>query len=576
MEKNEIIKILNEIGILLELKGENPFKSRAYYNGARILENLNEDLVDLVRENRLLNIEGIGKALSEKISTLVLTGDLPYYRELKESFPERIFELFTIPGLGPKKIKALFDDLGIQSMGELEYACVENRLIELKGFGKKSQDKILDAITHCKQYASHRLYYHGWEEANLIIEMITQLPRIQAAEIAGSLRRKKEVVKDIDILIASDNPEILDEIAKLNVFSETVSLGPQKGSFRTLTKTPVDVRLVDIEEFATALHHFTGSKEHNTQIRHLAKTKNMKINEYGIFADEKPLNIKSEEKFFKALGLDFIPPELREGLGEIEAAMEGKIPKLIDDDDILGVLHNHTTYSDGIDSLEDMVKEAIVMGFKYFGVGDHSKAAFFAKGLSIDGVKSQWEEIDRLQEKYPEIIILKGIESDILADGSLDYPDEILEGFDYIVASVHTNFKMDKDKMTERFIKAVENPYTTILGHLTGRLLLAREGYQLDIEKVLKACAKNNVVLEINSSPHRLDLDWRWVKIGREMGLKFAINPDAHKKERMDDFRHGVKVARKGWLTSADVINTYDVLHLKEVLKNKPFYKVYN
>lgn len=570
MDKHYVAKILNEIGLLLELKGENPFKSRAYYNGARIIESLSEDLTTLVEENRLGTIEGIGKALEEKITILVKTGELSYYSELKKNFPEGLFELFTIPGLGPKKIKSLFDSLGIQSLGELEYACIENRLVELKGFGKKSQDKILEAISYCKQHSSHRLFHEALMEAHEILSYLKDVDGITKAQIAGSIRRRKELIKDIDILITSPKEDILEKISTLEILPEIVSLGPQKGSFRTRFKTPVDIRLIEDNAYYTALHHFTGSKEHNTELRHYAKSKGLKINEYGIFDEgekDGAAQISSEEEFFKFLGLQYIPPELREGMGELDAALKGEIPQLIEEKDIKGVLHNHTTYSDGTNTLEEMVKKAINLGFEYFGTGDHSKSAFYAGGLAIDKVREQRMEIDMLQQKYPDIKILKGIESEILADGSLDYPEEILEGFDYVVASVHSSFNMDSERMTARIIKAVENPYTTMLGHMTGRLLMAREGYRLDIPRILRACVDNKVIVEINGSPHRLDLDWRWVKVGREMGVRFSINPDAHSVEAMEHFRHGVNVARKGWLTPKEVLNTLDVNTLFLVIK---------
>jgi DNA polymerase (family 10) len=570
MDKHYVAKILNEIGLLLELKGENPFKSRAYYNGARIIESLSEDLTTLIDENRLGTIEGIGKALEEKITTLVITGELVYYSELKKTFPEGLFELFTIPGLGPKKIKSLFDSLGIQSLGELEYACIENRLVELKGFGKKSQDKILEAISYCKQHSSHRLFHEALMEAHEILSYLRDMDGIKKAQIAGSIRRRKELIKDIDILITSPIEDILEKISILEILPEVVSLGPQKGSFRTRLKTPVDIRLIEDNAYYTALHHFTGSKEHNTELRHYAKSKGMKINEYGIFyegEEDGTAQISSEEAFFKLLGLQYIPPELREGMGELDAALKGEIPQLIEEKDIKGVLHNHTTYSDGTNTLEEMVKKATTLSFEYFGTGDHSKSAFYAGGLTIDKVKEQWMEIEMLQQKYPDIKLLKGIESEILADGSLDYPAEILEGFDYVVASVHSSFNMDSERMTARIIKAVENPYTTMLGHMTGRLLMAREGYRLDIPRILRACVDNKVIVEINGSPHRLDLDWRWVKVGREMGVRFSINPDAHSVGALEHFRHGVNVARKGWLSPKEVLNTLDVNKLLLVIK---------
>ncbi|WP_038068557.1 MULTISPECIES: DNA polymerase/3'-5' exonuclease PolX [Thermoanaerobacterium] len=568
MDKKTVVNILNEIGLLLELKGENPFKSRAYYNAARTIEVLDDDIEKLIKEDRLKDVKGIGDAINKKLTELVTTGRLEYYENLKASIPEGLIEMLKIPGLGPKKIKTLYDKLDIKTVGELEYACIENRLVELPGFGEKTQKKILEGIQFIKQFSGKHLFMDAYIEATSLKQYLVDSGLTIRCEIAGSLRRRKEIVKDIDVLATTESPEkLMDVFTKYEGIRDIVAKGETKTSITLRSGINVDLRVVKDEEFPYALHHFTGSKEHNTAMRHRAKQMGIKMNEYGLFKDELPIKCRDEEEIFNSLNLSYIPPELRENMGEIEAAEKGLLPVLIEEKDIKGVFHVHTIYSDGANTLFEMVNAARDRGYKIIGITDHSKSAFYANGLKEEDVLRQLDEIDELNSKYSDIKILKGIESDILRDGSLDYDEDILRRFDFVIASVHSNFKMNKDDMTERIIKAIKNRYTKIIGHMTGRLLLARDGYDIDVYKVIDSAAEYGKIIEINSSPYRLDIDWRYIKYAKEKGVKFAICPDAHRIEGLDDVKYGIGIARKGWLEAKDVINTYDFDELKMVLK---------
>lgn len=572
MDKKEISKILEEIGMMLELQGENPFKTRAYINGARTIELLKEDIHAVVQEDRLKEIKGIGKALQEKITEFVSTGKLNYYEELKSQIPEGLFEILKIPGLGPKKVKALYDNLEISTIGELEYACLENRLIDLKGFGEKTQNKILEGIDYLKKYRGQHLISTGMIFGEKVLEELKQHQDIIRASLAGSIRRKKEIIKDIDILgsCKEDKREgIMDYFTSLENVEKVIAKGDTKSSVMLSSGINVDLRLVDDEEYPFALHHFTGSKEHNTAIRHRGKALGLKINEYGIFRGDIRINVQDERDFFSVLDLQYIPPQLRENQGEIEAAEKGLIPNLIEINDVKGILHVHSSYSDGVNSIEELVKAAINKGFQYIGISDHSKTAFYANGLKEEAIKKQHKEIEDLREKYPQITIFKGIESDILPDGSLDYDNEILATFDYVIGSVHSHFKMDREQMTKRLIKAVENRYLTILGHPTGRLLLSRREYDVNIEKVIESCSENNVAIEINSNPHRLDLDWRMCTYAKEKGTKLVIEPDAHRISGIDDIFYGIGIAQKGGLEAKDVLNASGIEEIKIFLRKK-------
>ena len=565
MQKKPVSDILENIAMLLEIKGENPFKSRAYYNAAKALSGIT-NLEELVKEKRLREIKGIGEALSQKIEEYSKTGTMAYYEELTQVVPESLLELMQIPNLGPKKIKVLYDELEITNIGELEYACKENRLIHLTGFGEKTQEKVLKGIEFFKRHKGEFLFGDVYQEAERIRQRLSTIVDPIWAEVCGSIRRRKEVVRDMDILVAAENHEkITSFFVSMPEVDQVLVTGETKTSVRMKSGIEADLRVVTRQEFPYALVYFTGSKEHNVRLRGIAKKKGWKLNEYGIFDGDNLVTCKSEEEIYRALGLPYIPPELREDSGEIEAAEQDKLPSLVQHEDIRGIFHVHTDFSDGVDSLERMVEAAQKFGFSYLGVSDHSKTAYYAGGLKHDAILKQWEVIDTLNKKNSTFRIFKGIESDILSDGSLDYDDSILEGFDFVIASVHSGFTMKKDDMEERILKAMKNPYTTILGHPTGRLLLSRDGYQVDMMRIIDCAAQNHVILELNASPYRLDIDWRYLKYAKDKGVMISINPDAHAVAGLEEVFFGVNIARKGWQESKDILNTRDVNDIKEI-----------
>lgn len=564
--KETVIRILEEIATLLELTGENPFKSRAYQNAARNLEKIDTDFNELVEQNRLAEIEGIGEAISKKLTELIQTGKLEYYEKLKASVPPGHLEMLKITGLGPKKIHALYEQLGIKDVGELEYACLENRLVDLKGFGKKTQDNILAGIAKLKVYKERRLYAEVASEAESLLDYLKKEKNVLSMSIAGSLRRGNETIKDIDILAASNNPKKLGEhfTSCLQVKNVSAS-GETKVSVVLQSGINADLRIVTPAEYPYALHHFTGSKEHNTAMRGRAKNMGLKMNEYGLFRGEKNIKCRNEEELFAALKLQFIEPELRENMGEIQAAEKNELPKLVEEKDVRGIFHVHTNFSDGGESLENMAQAAKKMGLAYIGISDHSRSAAYAGGLKEDDIKRQHELIDKLNEKLKPFYIFKGSESDILTDGSLDYDEKTLKRFDFVIAAVHSNFNMSADEMTARLKKALENIYTTMLAHPTGRLLLSREPYAVNMEEVIDTAAKFGKAIELNANTHRLDLDWRHCIYSKRKGVKISINPDAHQIAGLRDIGFGVKIARKGWLSKEDCLNCLDLEEVKEI-----------
>ena len=486
------------------------------------------------------------------------TGSLKYHQDLRKKFPDSLFELFDIPGLGAKRIKTLYEDVGIKSLDDLEKACNEDRIAQLKGFGEKSQSKILEGIAFARQHEGQHLIHHARAEADRILEHLKKSKSVIRIEVAGSLRRCKEVVKDIDIIASSESPKtLMNRFVEIEGVARVTGHGDTKSSIVLESGIAADLRVVSDAQFPYALHHFTGSKEHNVAMRQRAKERGLKMNEYGLFdEDEKNVKCKDETAIFKKLNLPFIPPEMREDYGELELK---KTPDLIEQKDLVGVVHCHSTYSDGKATIEAMAKASKKLGYKYFGLADHSQSAAYAGGLREAAVKKQHKEIDELNEKLKGIRILKGIESDIRADGSLDYPAKVLKQFDFIVASVHSNLNMNEAEATKRVLNAIKDPHTTILGHPTGRLLLQREGYPLKWDKIFEACAKHRVAIEINANPRRLDIDWRLIKRAKdEHGVKFSIGPDAHSEKGLEDVQYGVGIARKGWLTADDVINCLD------------------
>ena len=561
MDREDIADVLDNIALLLELKGENIFKTRAYRNGAEIVRSDDADIVALAKREALDGISGLGKALQQKIHELATTGKLEFHENLKAEFPPTLFELFEIQGLGPKKIKALYDKLNIDSVASLKAACEDGSISELRGFATKTVAKILAAIELREKFASHFRLGDVAVMAEFLLDQVRNHPATLRCCHAGSYRRSKEILHDIDILVASDKPsELTHYFAQLEEVEDIIVCGETKVSIRLENGLQADLRAVSNKEFPFALQYFSGSKEHNVAIRQRALKKGWSLNEYDFTVKEgaeQPPAVHEEADIYRALGLDFIPPELRENRGEIEAAENGKIPRLIELENLRGTFHNHTTASDGRNSLEEMAEAAIELGLEYLGIADHSKASFQANGLYPDRLLRQVAEIKKLNQQWNgSFRLLAGSEVDILKDGSLDFENSILEQLDYVVASVHNSFTLPEKEMTARIIRAMENPHVTMLGHLTGRLLLRREAYAVNIDKIIDCAAETGTIIELNCNPRRLDMDWRHWNKAREKGVKCAINPDAHRLEQLQYLAFGVRLARKGWLTKSDVINT--------------------
>ncbi len=568
LDKREIIRILEEIALLLELKGENPFKARAYASAARSLEGATEEIQELIASRGLETLPGIGEAIREKIETLAATGTLPYHEELRAGFPPGIFEILAIPGLGPKKVRVIWEKLGVSSLGELEYACSENRLAGLPGFGRRSQEKTLRGIELLKKHRGRFLCDVALGEAEGLLGALGGHAASIRMSLAGSIRRRCETSKDIDVVASSDDPaSLMEAFVTLPRVAEVVARGETRRSVRLASGMGADLRVVKDPEFPFALHHFTGSKDHNVAMRGRAVRRGMKMNEYGLFRGARRVPCKDEEEIFSRLGLAYIPPELRENYGEIEAAEEGEIPELVKLEDLRGVLHVHTSASDGSATLPEMAEAARRLGLEYIGICDHSKSARYAGGLNEKQVEEQHLAIEALNRSLEGITILKGIEVDILPDGQLDFADEVLATFDFVVASVHSGFNLTEAAMTERIIRAVTNRNVRILGHPTGRLLLAREAYPVNLPAVIEAAAETGVCIELNANPHRLDVDWRMIPKVKEAGLRVSINPDAHHPAGLGDMRYGVGIARKGWLTREEILNALPLPDLLRIFR---------
>lgn len=572
IDRHELACIFNEIGILLELKGENPFKIRAYYNAARTLENLQEDLEVLIRENRLRETPGFGAAIAGKILEWWKTGSIEYYENLKATTPGGLMELLRIPGLGPKKVAALYSALGITDLAMLEAACVENKLLTIPGFGRKTQEKICAGIQFLRQQQGAFLWTEGMGWALRIREALVGRAGIERIEIAGSLRRYQPVCKDLALVVATGTPQAAtaylghaDFHRSLEAAVESLNaVGDGRSWLRLNNGLKVDFMVVAPEALPHAVQYLTGSKEHNAALRRLAQGMGYKLTAEGLFKDGQRMFCRDEEELYHRLGLAYIPPELRENLGEIEAAAGQSLPRLVEAQDLKGLFHVHTTYSDGVNTLRELVEAALNKGYTYLGVADHSRAAVYAHGLNEEALRRQFAEIDQLNQEYRGFKIFKGIEADILSSGELDYDPEILAKFDFVIGSVHSHFGMAKEEMTNRLLKAMDNPYLTMLGHPTGRILLERPAYAVDLHAVLAKAAEKGIIIEFNASPYRLDLDWRWCRQAKELGVKITINPDAHSISELELARSGAMFARKGWLEKDDVFNTKSAQEIEE------------
>lgn len=578
MDKKQVAEILDEMGTLFELKGENPFKCRAFHNAARIVEALTQDLPELIETGGIKSVKGIGEHLAEIITNLTKKGKSSEYDQLKASLPIGLLEMVRIQGLGPKRIKILYEKLKIKSIAELKQACEQHTLAKLEGFGEKSEENILKGIELLSKTSDKHLYPKAKEASDKILATIGKLKEVKRCEVAGSLRRKKEVIGDIDIVVSSEvkhRKKIFDAFISHAEVDSVIAQGETKASVVLKGGINCDLRVVNDNEYPFALNYFTGSKEHNVEMRSLSRKFGWSLNEYAFSKIEGENGVKSakripacedEADIYKAVGLSYVPPELRENMGEMEAAKRNAIPNLIVEKDLRGTFHCHTTFSDGANTLEEMTKAAQKMGWDYLGIADHSQVAAYAGGLSPARVKEQHKAIDKLNASLKSFRIFKGTECDILSDGSLDYPDKVLSSFDYVVVSIHSKFKMTEAEGTKRIIKALKNKYVTLLGHPTGRLLLSREGYPVNMIEVINAASDYGKGIEINSHPFRLDLDWRLVKYAKEKGVPIYINPDAHNTDGLKDVQYGIGIARKGWLEAKDVVNAWDVKKVEKFL----------
>jgi len=576
MDKKDIVEVLERIGTMMEIKGENPFKIRAYSAGARTLQTMEEDLGEVIEAGRLGDIPGIGKALTEKIETLYTTGELEFYDKLVASVPSGLMDLLDIPGLGGKKIKVLHEKLDVDSIESLTVACQEGKVAELKGFGKKTEEKILSGIKNREAYAARHLWWDARSVVEKILPGLEGLPEVERVEAAGSFRRGMETVGDLDFLVASSNPApIMDWFTSMDGIAEVTAHGDTKSSIRLEGGMQADLRVVPSEQFYFALHHFTGSKDHNVRMRQKALSIGLSLSEWGLRPEEEkdssrkagPVEANSEEDIFKALGLQYVPPSLREGMGEVEAAERNELPELLEFSDRKGCFHNHTTASDGRNTLEEMAEEADRRGWEYLGISDHSKASFQANGLDEERLSKQVQAIKTINESGKfRVHLFAGSEVDILSGGKLDFEDSDMDSLDYVVASVHAGLTQDEETMTARLLKVLEHPKVTMLGHMSGRLLLKREPSRMNVQKIIDAAIANGKIIELNANPMRLDMDWRHWRRAVEKGLLCCINPDAHALHHFYFQHAGVLAARKGWLTAKEVFNTRTLTEVKDYL----------
>ena len=571
MENKGIADIFTEIADILDIQGENPFRIRSYRNAARTVGDMSESLQAMVKAGRNLEeIPGIGKSIHEKIVEIVNTGKCGSLEELKAKVPPGLTELLKLEGLGPKKVKLLYDELKVDSVDRLEKAAQAGRLRDLAGMGVKTEEKILKSIERYRGGVGRFKLSTGFTYAEALTEYLRAVPGVKRLDPAGSLRRKKETIGDLDILaICSRAAKVMDQFVAYEEVKEILAKGETKSSIRLRNGLQVDLRVLDEESYGAALHYFTGSKAHNVAIRERAREMGMKVSEYGVFRakDEKRLTGEKEEEVFAAVGLPFIPPELRENRGEIKAAEEGRLPRLIELSDIRGDLQMHTKATDGKNSIVEMARKAKDLGYAYIAITDHSKAVRVAGGLDEKELARHLQEIEKASGLVPGIRILKGIEVDILGDGRLDLEDEILKECDVVLGSVHSRFNMEEEEMTKRIIKAMKNPQVNILAHPTGRLILEREAYRVNIKEVIQAALDYGVVLEINAYPDRLDLRDVDAQLAKEMGAKLVISTDAHSTQQLELMKFGVFTARRGWVEAKDVINTLPLSGLLKILK---------
>lgn len=556
-QNEAVAELLERIGDLLSLKGESPFRIRAYNEAARAIGAMTEDVDDLYQAGHLTEISGIGESLAAKIAEYLETGRLHYYEELRRQVPQAEADLLEVPSVGPARARLLFERLGIKGAGDLERAAQEHRLQELPGFGAKLEERIGREVMRVRQRARRMLLGMALPAAEEVVQLLRACPAVREIEPAGSLRRVRETIGDIDILVSSERPaEVADAFTALPIVKEILSKGPSRSSVLIAQDVQIDLRILAPDEYGSGLQYFTGSKDHNIALRSLAIRRGWKLSEYGLFDQEGRLIAgRTEGEIYQALGLQVIPPELRENRGEIEAAQQQHLPTLVEVGDVKGDLHVHTSWSDGHDPAERMVEASIARGYEYIALTDHSRALKVAHGLSVERVHEQRRLIDQLNERYAPFRILHGTEVDVLPDGELDYPDEVLAEFDIVTASVHRALGQPAERMTARIVRALRNPYVDVLNHPTGRLLLRRAAYDVDMKAIMQAARENGVALEIDGQPQRLDLDDIWSRQAQEAGLLLACNSDAHAVRHLEYMRYAVATARRGWVQPASILN---------------------
>lgn len=564
MKNRLVAEIFKEIADILEIKGENRFRIRAYERAGRNIESLPDDVEILIKEDRLKDVDGIGKDLEEKIKEIASTGKLKYLEELKKGVPEGLIEMLNVPGIGPKTAKLLHEKLDIQDVVMLERMAAAGKIRELEGLGEKTEENILAGIELFKKSRDRLDLKIAMDVANGFVNKLKKLKEVKKISPAGSLRRSKESVRDIDILVSSSNPQdIMETFTTLPDVKSVIAKGSTKSSILTKDNIQVDVRVVDEASYGAALMYFTGSKEHNIKLRQLAIKNGLKLNEYGIFKGEKRIAGKTEQDIYEALGVSYIEPELREDRGEIEAGIDNALPDLIEIKDIKGDLHMHSTWSDGGDSIEDMVVKSVELGYEYIAITDHSQGLKIAGGLNTHELDLKRKDIDRLNKKYKNIKILFGSEVNIDSEGNLDYPDDVLREMDIVIGAIHAGFKQSSSAITKRIIKACQDKYVSIIAHPTGRLWGSRDAYDVNFEEVFRAAKDTGTALEINSFPERLDLNDINSRAAKDAGVKIVINTDSHLAEHLSMIKFGVAVARRGWLEKKDVLNTASLSKLK-------------
>jgi DNA polymerase (family 10) len=555
IDRKTASRTLREIADLLEIHGDNAHRVRAFANAARAVERVEGDLGEMITSGEILQIRGVGRGTAAVLEEIAAGRRPVALVEVEDKIPAGVRDLLAIAGLGPKKVRALWRDLGVTNIGELEYACRENRLVDLAGFGAKSQEKLLEAITFAQRSAERRLLHQAWSEAVDFRAALEGRPGVEAITVAGEVRRRCETVGGVDLAVTSANEETVAETLR-GVIPAVERVSPGVWSGVTDRGTVVRIRVASPPASAVALVWATGSAGHMHALGQRAEAMGLRLREDGLWMGDNRVSCEGEKEFYEALGCQWVPPELREDGPEVDAAAAGRLPELVDVDDLRGVLHNHTTDSDGVASVEAMAAAANGHGWTFFGVADHSPVVKYANGVDAERLRDQWFRIDEINRSGDGVRVIKGLEADILSDGGLDIPEGCEDGLEYVVASVHTGFRLTSEEQTDRIVRAVAHPACRVLGHPTGRLLLARPPYAVDVEQVLVACAEHGVAAEINSSPYRLDLGWRWAKRALELGVKLVVNPDAHSLSGLDDVRWGVAIARKAGATSADLVNS--------------------